>query len=282
MTVSSPETAKNILKSIGYYRLRGYCFQWYDNQNKRYKEGTTFDGLIHLYEFDTILTSLLFSFILKIEVSLRARITDALLLYNDALILMDPSVFLDKELYWKNLSSVASEISRSNDVFIRHNYENHKGEIPLWAAVEVITFGNLSKIIKNLQTGPTGAFAKIASNYCYKSPNGNDVVPSKKVLTSWIHAVSILRNICAHSGRIYNRAIATAPEILKVDAVNPQPRYNGLYQSILAMKYLRPDNNVWYTFVCDLDSLINQYNDVVELSRLNFPGDWRNHLSVQE
>ena len=35
------------------------------------------------------------------------------------------------------MATVASEIARSNDVFIKHNFDNHDGEVPVWAAVEV-------------------------------------------------------------------------------------------------------------------------------------------------
>ena len=39
------------------------------------------------------------------------------------------------------MATVASEIARSNDVFIKHNFDNHDGEVPVWAAVEVLSFG---------------------------------------------------------------------------------------------------------------------------------------------
>ena len=46
-----------------------------------------------------------------------------------------------KKKYRNNMSSISSEIARSNDVFINHNFNNHEGEIPVWAVVEVISFG---------------------------------------------------------------------------------------------------------------------------------------------
>lgn len=54
-----------------------------------------------------------------------------------------------------------------------------------------------------------------------------------------MQGVSILRNMCAHNSRIYNRTIYTTPEILNADKVTPAPAHNGLYQILLAMKYLR-------------------------------------------
>lgn len=85
-----------------------------------------------------------------------------------------------------------SEIARSNDVFIKHNFDNHEGEVPVWAAVEVLSFGTLSKIIKNLKTGTGSSYSILAANYQYKSKKGNLVNPSQKMLASWIQGVSVL------------------------------------------------------------------------------------------
>ena len=280
MMIESTADAETVLARVGYYRLRGYCFQWYDNRKKKYREGTSFSNLSRLYLFDHQLSQLLFAYSSQIEIALRARFTDAMLVYNDALILMDPSVCDDKTNYWKNLSVLSNEIARSNDVFIDHHFHHHEGQIPLWAAIEVTTFGNLSKLIKNMSTDPNGAYPLLAKYYMYKTQNGNNARPSKKMLTSWIQAVSIVRNICAHNGRLYNRTISTIPELLHSDRIMPQPHHNGLYQILLAMKYLRPDDDSWTVFVSNLEKLIDQYSDVVLTTCLNFPSDWRTHLAL--
>lgn len=62
------------------------------------------------------------------------------------------------------------------------------------------------------------------------------------MLSFWIQGVSVLRNMCAHNSRIYNQTIHTTPEILDVDKITPLPAHNGLYQSLLAMKYLKPSD----------------------------------------
>lgn len=116
----------------------------------------------------------------KIEVSLRVRLVESLLIHREPLVLQDSSIFKDKKLYWQNMSTIASEIARSNDVFIKHNFNNHDGEVPVWAIVEVLSFGTLSKIIKNLKTGTGSSYSVLAANYQYKSQKGNLVNPSKK------------------------------------------------------------------------------------------------------
>lgn len=151
-----------------------------------------------MYSFDQKLSDIIFSMLSKIEVALRVRVVDALLIHEDALILQDSSIFQEKKIYWQNMSTIASEIARSNDVFIKHNFEKHEGEVPVWAVVEVISFGTLSKIIKNLKTGKDSVYTAPADNYKYTTKKGNLVNPSKKMFTSWVQSVTVLRNICAH------------------------------------------------------------------------------------
>lgn len=280
MTISSLAEVEEALQTIGYYRLRGYSFQSYDNSTKKYIPGTNFSNIVKLYTFDEMLSHLIFSMLSKIEVALRTRLVNALLIHNDALVLQDSSIFKDKRVYWKNLSTITSEIARSNDVFIKHNFDRHEGEIPLWAAVEVMSFGTLSKVIKNLKTGQQSAYSILASNYKYTSQRGKLVKPALDMLSSWIQSVAVLRNMCAHNSRIYNRTIHTAPEILDADKVIPLPTHNGLYQVLLAMKYLRPADGVWNEFVQKLKELINDNVSFVDLSAMNFPIDWEMHLRV--
>ena len=60
-----------------------------------------------------------------------------------------------------------------NNVFIKQNFDNHDGEVPVWVVVEVLSFGTLSKIIKNLKTGTGSSYSILAVNYQYKSKKEN-------------------------------------------------------------------------------------------------------------
>lgn len=280
MEIKSREDVEKALKSVGFYRLRGYSFHLYDNADKKYVQGTKFEDIFQLYQFDQELSGFIFAMISKIEVALRVRLVEALLVHGDSLILQDSSIFKEKKMYWQNMSTIASEIARSNDVFIKHNFDKHEGEIPVWAVVEVLSFGTLSKIIKNLKTGTGSAYSILAANYQYISKKSNMVNPSQKMFTSWVHGVSILRNMCAHNSRIYNRTIHTTPEILEEDKVIPLPAHNGLYQILLAMKYLRSSDDEWTVFVDAFDKLIQNNISVISFTAMNLPVDWKAHLSV--
>lgn len=280
MTIEDLPKAETALNQIGYYRFRGYAFHLLDKANDKFADGVTFESVLQISRFDAQLASLLFSMTSKIEIALRARLCNALLSTGEPLIFLDASVFKDKKSYWQNLSTLSSEIARSSDVFIAHNYDQHDGQIPIWAAVEVMSFGTLSKFIKNLTPGPDSIIAKLANNYTFVTQKGNRAVPNLGMFSSWIHSIVVLRNTCAHNSRIYNRAISTKPELLNGDRQIPPPRFFGLYQIILAMKYLRPSDEEWNSFVVALSDLLTSYTGSIDISRMQFPSDWLDHIKL--
>ena len=77
MVITSREDVEKALKSVGFYRLRGYSFHLYDNATKKYVPGTKFEDILRLYQFDQELSSLIFLMISKIEVALRVRLVEA-------------------------------------------------------------------------------------------------------------------------------------------------------------------------------------------------------------
>ena len=105
MVITSREDVEKALKSVGFYRLRGYSFHLYDNATKKYVPGTKFEDILRLYQFDQELSSLIFLMISKIEVALRVRLVEALLIHGEPLVLQDSSIFKEKKLYWQNMSN---------------------------------------------------------------------------------------------------------------------------------------------------------------------------------
>lgn len=282
LVVESDEFAYNVLSTIGYYRLRGYLFPYYNSQTKKYVAGTKLETIVQLYKFNAQLSLLLTGMTSKIEVALRVHTTEALLSTGDALAYLDPVYFCEKEYFWKNIASMSGEISRSSDVFIEHNFTHHNGQIPIWALVEVISFGSLSKLVKTIGTATPEAkkiYQAISSCYKYMSDKSGTVLfPKPEMLSSWIHTVTIIRNICAHNGRIYNRTLSVKPQIIKHDLLPKQPGKYGLFESMLAMKYIRSSDEDWVDFISSFTTLIDQFEDQIELHRLGFPVNWKDYF----
>ncbi|BDR54407.1 hypothetical protein KIMH_05180 [Bombiscardovia apis] len=89
----------------------------------------------------------------------------------------------------------------------------------MWAAVEVLCFGTLSQM-----------FELWSDSDCKAA-----VARSFKGFTSWdkfqsvLHAFSVLRNICAHHGRLWNRRVPVTPVMLKqvIDKHEKRSIYNN-------------------------------------------------------
>ncbi|MGF6376056.1 abortive infection bacteriophage resistance protein [Clostridiales Family XIII bacterium PM5-7] len=52
----------------------------------------------------------------------------------------------------------------------------------------------------------------------------------------------------------------------------------GLYQILLAMKYLKSSDEEWGTFIDKMDQLIQNSSSVIDYTAINFPTDWKTHL----
>ncbi len=80
LIIDDEKLAVDYLSNISYYRLRAYTYPFQDNttpdnDHKFIRSDIHFKDIIDLYCFDRRLRSLIFNAIEKIEVALRARIT---------------------------------------------------------------------------------------------------------------------------------------------------------------------------------------------------------------
>ena len=208
MIIDDEPKAIKYLQNINYYRLSGYSFIFRnidDDGNHRFKENTHFTDIKELYVFDKRLRMLVLDAIETIEISLKANFAYILGKY-DSLAHLNESFFdlsIDKkntkEPNWRRnkFSKLKKTIEKNiednyKEDFIKHHIDNYKG-IPIWVALEVCTFGNLSVMFSLLKS----RYAKeIAQIYNIKNP---------LLFSRLIFSTTILRNICSHHGRLWNK-----------------------------------------------------------------------------
>ena len=79
MAIADMAFARHAIETIGYYRFTGYAYTFRDQaDNSSYLEGTTFEQVMNLYEFDRELKQILFGYIERIEVAFRAKVIDVM------------------------------------------------------------------------------------------------------------------------------------------------------------------------------------------------------------
>ena len=195
------------LKRINYYRLSAYFlpFQYPKNSDKKdiFYEDTTFEEIIRLYYFDCELRKIVFEAIEIIEIYFRTQIT-----YHHALkygafgYLKKENFETSQEFYDKIMINLKDETKRSEESFIKHfKDEYNTTDLPMWAVVEVISFGTISKLYSILKTQEQEAVISELKGI------------NKKVFKNWLHGLSVIRNICAHHSRLWNKTLGVKFEI---------------------------------------------------------------------
>jgi abortive infection bacteriophage resistance protein len=87
--------------------------------------------------------------------------------------------------------------------------------------------------------------------------------------------LSVLRNICAHGGRIYGRRLPFRINLLKADRKHFKVDHNDTYFSTLfAMKYLCPSATVWKQFIIDIWQLLYRYKEYIDPILLDLRDTW--------
>lgn len=214
LLVDDKEKALHCLKTIGYYRLSGYLYSFrqynpHDNHNRldNFIDGSYFDDIWQLYQFDRSLRLLAIDALERIEISVRNTMAYILGEY-DSLAHYKPEYFhSDKENEHKSwIEKYQSYLQRSNKIdFVKHHNDYYKGELPIWAAVEIWDFGLMSRLYKIMQENDKDKIAKI-----YHFPSGRQ-------LQTCLHALNIIRNIAAHHSRLWNRAMVFKASVKGMD-----------------------------------------------------------------
>ena len=189
--------AENILKQVGYYNLiNGYSKLFLDNSNhNKYIDGTKIGEINALYQFDRVLRSIFFQYILKVESHIKSLISYSFsekyghsnyLLYTNFNTMSkdNPSQIT------KLISGIQRQIAeRCSDPSISHYLRKH-GYVPLWVLNNILTLGTVSKFYSLM-----------------KQPERQEVSKNFKImdneLENALRYLSPIRNFCAHGNRLY-------------------------------------------------------------------------------
>ncbi|MCR5084857.1 MAG: Abi family protein [Succinivibrionaceae bacterium] len=158
------------------------------------------------------------------------------------------------------------EIKRNKNLpFVKHHNTKYNSKFPIWVAVELFSFGQLSSLYSIMKSKDR---KEIARQYdC--SPNDLGV---------WIQCLVEVRNICAHYGRLYNLPLRFKPP-LPLAYQKYYRAQNKLFPVIVVLKLLLLSHGQWNSFFEILNGLMNKYKHVVNLSFIGFPPEWEMVLS---
>lgn len=160
MHIGDEAVARRVLERVNYYRLSGYWYSFRelspdgDQRLDTFVDDTSFGEVLSLYEFDERLRAGVFTCLTPIELAIRSAL-------GHELGRIDPQIHLKPELLgpvarqpgpsaepsatykkWKRLYD--KEVSLSREDFVAHHKKKYSGQLPIWAAVEIIDWGSLS------------------------------------------------------------------------------------------------------------------------------------------
>ncbi len=227
--------ARRVLENVSFYRFRAYLFPFLRKDGSgNYAPGTSFNQCWQYYRFDRRLRVCVLDAIERIEVSVRTQIANNISLKYGPFAYRDPSIFaanLNMARYNELLSFIATETIKSKEEFVelfRRTYDTSNG-LPLWMAVEEMTFGNVLTLFRLMKKQDKLAIAQSLNS-------------SKTVIESWLTNLNYIRNICAHHGRLWNRKLAVNPLIPSKDAkwheVNYPVNADRIYSTLCILKTL--------------------------------------------
>jgi abortive infection bacteriophage resistance protein len=256
--------AINILSKVNYYRLTAY-FLPFKKRDETYIDGTDFDIVYQIYEFDRKIRLILFSAIEEIEVNLRSILAYYHAHKYGALGYLDNKNYSLKHKHIEFISRIEEEKKkRLKEPFVQHHINKYGGNFPIWVMIELFTFGTLSHFYTDMPVNDQKAIAR------------NFFKTHKKTLSSWLKCCTDLRNFCAHFGRLYYRSFTSIPDgIPELDNNNQR----SLFAVIMTLKNLYTDPLKWNKEIhASLSHLINDYKTSIQLSCIGFPADWEAKL----
>jgi len=271
MEIGDDERVKHYLHHVSYYRLRAYwlpyeviCPRAGDHV---FAEGTSFDDVLRLYIFDRQLRLLIMDAVERIEVSLRGAWAYHMATKYGPHGYVDPSLYDRPDRYARAYSALIEEVKRSKDTFVVHYRSKYTEptDLPIWMVAEVISLGQLSKWVSNLKLR--------ADRKGVAQPYGVD----ERVLTSLLHHLTYVRNICAHHGRLWNKQFTVTMQVpnspaslrLNMNPASDRKIYNTLTFMIYLMKIVASGSS-WRAHL--LEHVKTCPLGVTE--HMGFPPDW--------
>lgn len=263
------EEVLSFLKENNYYRLSGYAKLFEDLTTNTFKEGISFSFLREVYIFDFDFRRLLNDLLEEVEITVRTQFA-----YNIAKNL-SPVAYIKENLYYdkKQFKELLNEIKHAKERNKNHPViMHHKGKtIPIWAMIEFLSLGTVSRMFGNLMNGNKSYITK---NDFYNMPH--------KAFKNYLHVATLLRNKCAHRGRIYGATIMSNFSVPK-DARALFDKYNypllsasntSIFQSIFASFRLLNNPVSINKYIEKIQSLFDKYRNYINPNKMGFYDEW--------
>lgn len=275
MDIGDRDEAVFLLQQVSYYRLSGYCYPFREFKNSSRADtffpGTRLRDVVDLYRFDSRLRTATFTALTPIELAIRAHL-------GHELGRLDPLIHLDSNKLGVTVDTPKEkkynswrkrydrELESSREDFVNHHKQKYGGNLPVWAATEIMDWGSLTYLY---EFSPRSVQDAISSRCGLNAPQ----------LHSWLKALNIVRNICAHHGRLFNRVHTISPKLpaqgthTDLDCINTD--WKRTFGQLTLVQLLLDRLNVGNKKL--LPTVVQSFPEVqiVPISHMGAPDNWQ-------
>jgi abortive infection bacteriophage resistance protein len=268
LVVANDNLALKYIGYVGHYRLKGYWHQLIDRASGNFFPGTSLEQIVNRYECDRKIRAVILESIERLEVAVRTTICNHLSLRYSPHWYLDLQVFLPTKSFGMGqmLSRIEQEVGRSNQKeFIASYYSNYGDPYlpPGWAMSECVTLGMWSR-----------TFSILRDPLDQKAISAKFGITQVEVFTSWLHTLTVLRNMAAHHDRFLGCKLGVSPTNYKKRGIKFAD--NKSVYAALTMIHILLDaigfNGAFKQRIADIET---RYGSGL-FQTLGFPHDWKN------
>lgn len=265
LTIDDEEKASDFLLHNNYYRVSGYSLTL--RNHDVFSKTASFQNIIDIYSFDHELRHILLKYLEIIEVQLKSVYAYEFTKVNGSTGYLDVNNFTNADVYQKLVDKAEEQKNKRlpHEAYLKHFIEDLKQPLPLWAYVDLLTIADISFLYSISQSNIQSTVAARLN------------IPNK-IMGKFMHSMTILRNLCAHGSRLYNRLFEQKPKLSKNERSLLRILKNGkiddahLYGFILVMKRLLTDKD--FSDMKSEIALLTQKYPFVNMKNYGFRDDW--------
>ena len=259
-----------ILQRISYFRMASYWRPMeQDKVHHVFKPNSHFSNVLTLYRFDSELKSLVFNSIQHIEIAVRTQMIQQFSMKYGSFWFMDKQLFISEAIFQKDIAGLHYAIVKSREDFVLEHFQRYDDPDmpPVWKSLELATLGTLSRIYSNF-----------ADNAVKKQVARSFTIPQHEFMRNWLENLTIVRNVCAHHARLWNRYFVVRPRmphhLQHPWITNHSFPIDRLYPQLCCIAYWLRAIDSQSTFVADFKALLQKY-PTVDAAAMGFPKGWR-------
>lgn len=272
LSIPDHEQAKDFLLRNNYYRVSGYSLTL--RSHDVFNPAAAFQNIVDIYNFDHELRHILLQYLESIEVAVKAVYSYEFTKRHGASGYLDASHFSDAAKHQEIMDKAEKQKTSRlpHEAYLKHFVEDLNQDIPLWAYVDLLTISDISFLYSISETDVQDA---VALSFGLTTHGA-------KILGKSMHSLTIIRNLCAHGSRLYNRVFEQKPWLSKKEKKILRLNDDGsvdnahLFGFILLMRCLMKADE-FASMKAEIAALTQNY-PFVSMRYYGFPDEWETLL----